>query len=73
MLDYTNTDYVIFREMLNKFMTREESKESGLDCYGEIDRVLEDGEVICDSIELKGADGQTLTFIFSDGQLSEWY
>lgn len=73
MLNYTNTDYKFFREMLNKFITVEESKEINFDCYGEIDRDLEDGEVIVDSIELIGADNQKITFIFSNGQFSEWY
>lgn len=73
MLNYTNTDYKFFREMLNKFITVEESKKIGIECYGEIDRDLEDGEVIIDSIELIGADNQKITFIFSDGQFSEWY
>ena len=73
MLDYTNTDYQFFRIMLNKFMTREESLESEFECYGEIERDLEDMEVIVDSIELIGADNQKITFVFSDGQFSEWY
>lgn len=73
MLDYTNTDYQFFRTMLNKFMTREESLELGFECYGEIERDLEDMEVIVDSIELIGADNQKITFVFSDGQFSEWY
>lgn len=72
MLNYTNTDYKFFREMLNKFATIEKSKEIGLECYGEIDRDLEDGEVI-DSIELIGADNQKITFIFFNGQFLEWY
>ena len=73
MLDYTNTDYQFFRTMLNKFMTREESLELGFECYGEIERDLEDMEVIVDSVELIGADNQKITFVFSDGQFSEWY
>lgn len=73
MLDYTNTDYELFRKILNKFFTVEDSKEYGFECYGEIDRDLEDGEVIVDSIELIGADNQKITFVFSDGQFSEWY
>ena len=72
MFDYTNTDYQFFRIMLNKFATYEEAKEVGFECYGDIDRDLEEGEVI-DSIELIGANNQKITFIFSDGQFSEWY
>ena len=67
------TDYEMFREMLNKFMSVEKCAELEMECYGNITKDFDDGGNIVHVIELIGADCQKMTFIFTNEEFSEWY
>lgn len=63
-------EYDFFVQMCSNFIDAN-SPDSG-DFYGDIKDEIEDGDRV-KSIELKGADGQTMTFMFVNGKFSEWY